>query len=334
MIDNTGAGRGEEMPGEEGYPAYLASRLAEFYARAGRVATIGSEERRGSVAVIGAVSPPGGDFSEPVTENTIRLTRVFWALDFSLAHRRHFPAINWFMSYSEYIPMLEQWYESVGADWRTLREQAMTLLKEEEELREVVSLVGADILGGKQRCIFEAVKMLKEYFLLQSAFHAPSGRNDRRLSFSVINRREVMDRFRLQTYEGLSELVKNGELPPGYDFFVVNDKFLLFASLVSDYGDFSLICPFAQPASHGYGLNQRCFEIYGVDSRAGYLAQDTNPVAADLGNDHCDSRVLNILFESLRDLVSQLKDRQSFNMKILDQGQRNLAVRPDRNLAG
>lgn len=161
----------EEMPGEEGYPAYLASRLAEFYSRAGRVLTLGDEERYGSVTVVGAVSPPGGDFSEPVTEKTIRLTRVFWALDFSLAHRRHFPAINWFMSYSEYLESLQQWYESVGSDWGELREKAMTLLKEEEKLREVVSLVGAEILGDKQRAVFEAVKMLKEYFLLQSAFH-------------------------------------------------------------------------------------------------------------------------------------------------------------------
>ncbi len=165
------SGRLEEMPGEEGYPAYLASRLAEFYARAGRVLTLGKEERYGSVTVVGAVSPPGGDFSEPVTEKTTRLTRVFWALDFSLAHRRHFPAINWFMSYSEYLQPLKEWYENVGPDWGELREKALTLLKEEEKLREVVSLVGAEILGDKQRVVFEAVKMLKEYFLLQSAFH-------------------------------------------------------------------------------------------------------------------------------------------------------------------
>jgi V/A-type H+-transporting ATPase subunit A len=165
------SGRLEEMPGEEGYPAYLASRLADFYSRAGRVQTIGNAERYGSVTVVGAVSPPGGDFSEPVTEKTIRLTRVFWALDFSLAHRRHFPAINWFMSYSEYLEPLHEWYESVGSNWRELREKAMTLLKEEEKLREVVSLVGAEILGDKQRAVFEAVKMVKEYFLLQSAFH-------------------------------------------------------------------------------------------------------------------------------------------------------------------
>lgn len=165
------SGRLEEMPGEEGYPAYLASRLAEFYARAGRVTTQGSEERQGSVTAIGAVSPPGGDFSEPVTGHTLRLTRVFWALDFALAHRRHFPAINWFMSYSEYMRSFESWYENIGPDWPRLREEAMSLLKEEEELKEVVSLVGAEILGDKQRCVFEAAKMLKEYFLLQNAFH-------------------------------------------------------------------------------------------------------------------------------------------------------------------
>jgi len=165
------SGRLEEMPGEEGYPAYLSSRLAEFYARAGRVKTLGSDERYGSVTAIGSVSPPGGDFSEPVTGGTLRISKVFWALDFALAHRRHFPAINWFMSYSEYILPLESWYENVGHDWIRLREEAMSLLKEEEELREIASLVGAEILGDKQRCVFEAAKMLKEYFLLQSAIH-------------------------------------------------------------------------------------------------------------------------------------------------------------------
>jgi len=165
------SGRLEEMPGEEGYPAYLASRLAEFYARAGHVQTIGSEERQGSITVLAAISPPGGDFSEPVTTNTLRLAKVFWALDFALAHRRHFPAINWFMSYSEYLPMLEPWFTNVERDWQKLSGEARTLLKEEEELREIVALIGAEILGDKQRCVFEAAKMLKEYFLLQNAFH-------------------------------------------------------------------------------------------------------------------------------------------------------------------
>ena len=165
------SGRLEEMPGEEGYPAYLASRLAEFYARAGNVQPIGSEERNGSITVLAAISPPGGDFSEPVTTNTLRLTKVFWALDFALAHRRHFPAINWFMSYSEYLTSLESWFATVEQDWQKLCGDARTLLKEEEELREIVALIGAEILGDKQRCVFEAAKMLKEYFLLQNAFH-------------------------------------------------------------------------------------------------------------------------------------------------------------------
>ena len=197
------SGRLEEMPGEEGYPAYLASRLAEFYARAGRVLTIGGEKRSGSVTVVGAVSPPGGDFSEPVTEKSIRLTRVFWALDFSLAHRRHFPAINWFMSYSEYLQPLQRWYESVGPDWGELREQAMTLLKEEEKLREVVSLVGAEILGDKQRAVFEAVKMLKEYFLLQSAFHPVD-------MYCPIDKTYRMLRLILKFYEKSRQAVNSG----------------------------------------------------------------------------------------------------------------------------
>ena len=165
------SGRLEEMPGEEGYPAYLASRLAEFYARAGHVTSIGTEDRQGSVTVLAAISPPGGDFSEPVTTNTLRIAKVFWALDFALAHRRHFPAINWFMSYSEYIPMLEPWFATVERDWQKLCGEARTLLKEEEELREIVALIGAEILGDKQRSVFETAKMLKEYFLLQNAFH-------------------------------------------------------------------------------------------------------------------------------------------------------------------
>ncbi len=161
----------EEMPGEEGYPAYLSSRLAEFYARAGRVSTLGNPSRQGSITVIGAVSPPGGDFSEPVTRNTLRLTKIFWALDSNLAHRRHFPAINWLMSYSEYIQELDRLEDDLELDWKKLREEAMFLLKEEEKLREMVSLVGAEILGDKQRAVFEAVKMIQEYFLLQNAFH-------------------------------------------------------------------------------------------------------------------------------------------------------------------
>ncbi len=165
------SGRLEEMPGEEGYPAYLSSRLAEYYSRTGCIKTLGADDREGSITMLSAISPPGGDFSEPVTRNTLRLAKVFWALDFNLAHRRHYPAINWFMSYSEYMSFLEDWFLRVDRDWKRLCNDARALLREEEELKEIVALIGADILGDKQRGVFEIAKMLKEYFLLQSAYH-------------------------------------------------------------------------------------------------------------------------------------------------------------------
>ncbi len=165
------SGRLEEMPGEEGYPAYLASRLAEYYARAGCVKTLGATDRDASITVMSAVSPPGGDFSEPVTKNSLRLVKVFWSLDFHLAHRRHYPAINWFMSYSEYLPFLEDWFTQIDIDWHQLIAEARGLLREEEELKEIVTLIGTDILGDHQRSVFEVTKMLKEYFLLQNAYH-------------------------------------------------------------------------------------------------------------------------------------------------------------------
>ena len=197
------SGRLEEMPGEEGYPAYLASRLAEFYARAGHVQSIGSEERQGSITVLAAISPPGGDFSEPVTTNTLRLAKVFWALDFALAHRRHFPAINWFMSYSEYLPFLEEWFMSIDRDWQKLNGEARTLLKEEEELKEIVALIGAEILGDKQRCVFEVAKMLKEYFLLQNAFHPVD-------VYCPINKTYKMLRTLLKFYEKTKAAIDQG----------------------------------------------------------------------------------------------------------------------------
>ncbi|MGP3667037.1 MAG: ATP synthase subunit A [Candidatus Bathyarchaeota archaeon] len=166
------SGRLEEMPGEEGYPAYLASRLAEFYERAGRVVTLGSEHRVGSVSVVGAVSPPGADFSEPVTQNTLRIIKVFWGLDKSLAEKRHFPAINWLTSYSLYYETLEQWYlKNAALDWSELRSKALWLLQREEELQEIVRLVGPDALSEAQRAILEAAKMIREDFLMQSAYH-------------------------------------------------------------------------------------------------------------------------------------------------------------------
>ena len=167
------SGRLEEMPGEEGYPAYLASRLAEFYERAGRMEVIGSDRRFGSISVVGAVSPTGADFSEPVTQNTLRIVKVFWALDTELAERRHFPAINWLTSYSLYQDSLEDWFKSeVNEEWVKLRQEAMYLLQRDEELREIVMLVGPDALSEGQRVILEAAKMVKEDFLMQHALHA------------------------------------------------------------------------------------------------------------------------------------------------------------------
>ncbi|WP_456475801.1 ATP synthase subunit A [Candidatus Pyrohabitans sp.] len=166
------SGRLEEMPGEEGYPAYLASRLANFYERAGRVITIGSDTREGSLTVVGAVSPPGGDFSEPVTQNTLRITKVFWALDASLADRRHFPAINWLRSYSLYLNSISTWWESnVGKAWLELRNKAMALLQKEAELQEIVQLVGPDALPEKERIVLEGARVIREDFLQQNAFH-------------------------------------------------------------------------------------------------------------------------------------------------------------------
>ena len=167
------SGRLEEMPGEEGYPAYLASRLAEIYERAGRVRVIGTDQSKlGSVSVVGAVSPSGGDFSEPVTQNTLRIVKVFWALSKPLAERRHFPAIDWLTSYSLYLDSLENWYRTqISPKWSNLRKEAMALLQRDEELREIVMLVGPDALSESQRVVLEAARMIKEDFLIQSALH-------------------------------------------------------------------------------------------------------------------------------------------------------------------
>jgi V/A-type H+-transporting ATPase subunit A len=166
------SGRLEEMPGEEGYPAYLGSRLAEFYERAGRIQTIGKKPREGSISVVGAVSPPGGDFSEPVTQNTLRIVKVFWALDTDLADRRHFPSINWLRSYSLYLAQVRSFREKgVGKEWYELRRKAMGLLEKEAELQEIVRLVGPDALMPKDRIVLEGAKMIREDFLQQSAFH-------------------------------------------------------------------------------------------------------------------------------------------------------------------
>ncbi|MEM3421333.1 MAG: V-type ATP synthase subunit A [Candidatus Hadarchaeum sp.] len=166
------SGRLEEMPGEEGFPAYLASRLAEFYERAGRVQTLGSDERFGSVTVLGAVSPPGGDLSEPVSQNTLRIVKVFWALDTSLAYRRHFPAINWLTSYSLYVDNIKDWWKSkTGEEWKDLRDEAIAMLQREAELEEIVKLVGPDALPEPERALLESARMMREDFLQQFALH-------------------------------------------------------------------------------------------------------------------------------------------------------------------
>lgn len=166
------SGRLEEMPGEEGYPAYLASRLAQFYERSGRVSILGKEEQNASVTVVGAVSPPGGDLSEPVTQNTLRISKVFWALDASLADRRHFPSINWLQSYSLYLDSVQEWWaNNTSQDWRELRDKAMALLQKEAELQEIVQLVGPDALPDRERIILESTRMIREDFLQQNAYH-------------------------------------------------------------------------------------------------------------------------------------------------------------------
>ncbi len=165
------SGRLEEMPGEEGYPAYLASRLAQFYERAGHVVCLGSDEREGALSAIGAVSPPGGDISEPVSQATLRIVKVFWSLDSSLAYQRHFPAINWLNSYSNYLDEMEDWFnEAVEKDWMSTRQELMSLLQEEASLNEIVKMVGMDALSPQDRLKMEAARSIREDFLHQNSF--------------------------------------------------------------------------------------------------------------------------------------------------------------------
>ena len=166
------SGRLEEMPGEEGYPAYLGSRLAQFYERAGHVIALGKEGREGALSVIGAVSPPGGDTSEPVSQATLRIVKVFWGLDSDLAYKRHFPAINWLNSYSLYLDDMEKWFNAeVAPDWMEGRQKMMTLLQEEAELEEIVKMVGMDALSPGDRLKMEAARSIREDFLHQNSFH-------------------------------------------------------------------------------------------------------------------------------------------------------------------
>ncbi|MBQ5995755.1 MAG: V-type ATP synthase subunit A [Clostridia bacterium] len=193
------SGRLEEMPGEEGYPAYLGSRLAQFYERAGRVEVLGSKETEGALSVIGAVSPPGGDISEPVSQATLRIVKVFWGLDSALAYKRHFPAINWLTSYSLYADNLGHWFnENVNSEWTTLRTRMMGLLSDEASLDEIVKLVGMDALSPSDRLKMEAARSIREDFLHQLAFHEVD-------TYSSLKKQYYMMKLVLNYYDSANE---------------------------------------------------------------------------------------------------------------------------------
>ena len=198
------SGRLEEMPGEEGYPAYLGSRLAQFYERAGRVIVNGGEETEGALSVIGAVSPPGGDISEPVSQATLRIVKVFWGLDSSLAYKRHFPAINWLTSYSLYADSLSDWFnKNVKTDWYKLRGRLMALLQEEAELEEIVKLVGMDALSAPDRLKLEAARSIREDYLHQNAF-------DDTDTYTSLNKQYLMMELILAFYDKSAEGLDKG----------------------------------------------------------------------------------------------------------------------------
>ncbi len=196
------SGRLEEMPGDEGYPAYLGSRAADFYERAGKVICLGEDNREGALTVIGAVSPPGGDLSEPVTQATLRIVKVFWGLDANLAYRRHFPAINWLNSYSLYLDKIGTWMnQNVANDWTDLRIDAMALLQEEANLEEIVRLVGIDALSDRLK--LEAAKSIREDYLQQNAFHEVD-------TYASLTKQYKMLKLVLEFYKLGSKALENG----------------------------------------------------------------------------------------------------------------------------
>ena len=198
------SGRLEEMPGEEGYPAYLSSRLAEFYERAGIVKVLGSGDVTGAISAIGAVSPPGGDLSEPVSQATLRIVKVFWGLSASLAYRRHFPAIDWLASYSLYDDKLDNWYsENVAEDFNALKGELRIVLQEESQLNEIVRLVGMDALGAKDRLTMETAKSVREDYLHQNAFHEVD-------TYTSLNKQYLMMKLILGFYHEATEALDNG----------------------------------------------------------------------------------------------------------------------------
>ncbi len=198
------SGRLEEMPGEEGYPAYLGSRLAEFYERAGRVVSLGKDAREGALSVIGAVSPPGGDTSEPVSQATLRIVKVFWGLDAALAYKRHFPAINWLTSYSLYLDNMQGWFNgSVAEDWMEGRQKMMSLLTEEAALEEIVQMVGMDALSPRDRLKMEAARSIREDFLHQNSFHEVD-------TYTPLRKQYLMMKLVLAFYEQATEALSKG----------------------------------------------------------------------------------------------------------------------------
>ena len=201
------SGRLEEMPGEEGYPAYLSSRLAEFYERAGIVKVLGNEDTVGSITAIGAVSPPGGDLSEPVSQATLRIVKVFWGLSASLAYKRHFPAIDWIQSYSLYADRLADWYtDNMGEEWNVMRQEFMSILQDEARLDEIVRLVGMDALGAKDRWTMETAKSIREDYLHQNAFHEVD-------TYASLKKQAEMMRLILENYKlGLEALEKGVDI--------------------------------------------------------------------------------------------------------------------------
>ncbi|MDL2295476.1 V-type ATP synthase subunit A [Lachnospiraceae bacterium OttesenSCG-928-E19] len=198
------SGRLEEMPGEEGYPAYLGSRLAQFYERAGHVVSLGKDERQGALSVIGAVSPPGGDISEPVSQATLRIVKVFWGLDSALAYKRHFPAINWLTSYSLYLEDIGDWFDKeVEPDWMSNRQKMMNLLQDEAELDEIVKMVGMDALSASDRMKMEAARSIREDFLHQNSFHEID-------TYTSLRKQYLMMKLVMAFYEEASEALNKG----------------------------------------------------------------------------------------------------------------------------
>jgi V/A-type H+-transporting ATPase subunit A len=216
------------MPGEEGYPAYLGSRLAQFYERAGRVISLGKEGREGALSVIGAVSPPGGDISEPVSQATLRIVKVFWGLDAGLAYRRHFPAINWLTSYSLYVDNMGKWFNTqVEENWMSDRARIMRLLHDESELEEIVKLVGMDALSAPDRLKLEAARSIREDFLHQDAFHEVD-------TYTPLDKQFLMMELVLKYFDIASEALSKGADVDALVKLAVREKIGRFKYRASD----------------------------------------------------------------------------------------------------